>query len=133
MKGFPHETPNPSYVTVRVDAGTGNITTAETVVATATAIKGGDVPKKIDLSCQINPDGVQQVLIFRCYRDGVQIEDAADQFRQGLPAANDVELVTMHWVDTTPGKGAPVYEVRATSTVDGTVTASNRRITAHNL
>lgn len=132
-KGFPHETPNPSYVTQRDDAASPSITTSETVLSTAPAVKGGDVPKKIHFSAQLNPDGAQQSIIFRCYRDGVQITAGTDVFREGLPATTDTPIVSMHWVDETPGKGDPVYEVRAVSTVDGTTVAAGRRITVHNL
>ncbi len=129
----PHEAPSPSYVTQRDDGATGSITTSETVVSTASAIKGGDAPKKIDFSCQLNPDDTPQTLTFALYRDGTQITGAGDVFDQRVGAATDVEIVSMHWVDASPGKATPVYEVRATSTADGTVTASRRRLTVHNL
>jgi hypothetical protein len=128
-----HQVPNPSYVTQRDDGGTGAITTSETVLSTAPSIKGGDAPKKIDFSCNINPDGAGQVLTFRLYRNGTQISSASDTFRKGLPATTDIDPITLHWVDESPGKATPVYEVRATSTVDGTVNASSRRLTVHNI
>ena len=129
----PHSVPSPSYVTQRDDGATNSITTTETVLSTASAIKGGDAQKKILFSCQLNPDDTPQTLTFALYRDGTQISGAGDVFDQRVGAATDVEIVSMHWVDESPGKGAPVYEVRATSTADGTVTASSRRLTVNNV
>lgn len=128
----PYQVPSPSYVTQRDDGATGVITTAETVLSTAGAIKDGDAPKKIDFTCQLNADGAQQALVFRLYRDNVVLS-ATNAFTQGLPATTDIELVCMHWVDPSPGKATTVYEVRAVSTVDGTVTASGRTLTVHTL
>jgi hypothetical protein len=131
MKGFPHETPNPSSVTVRTnDAEVIPLSPTEVTLVTAPAIKGGDVPKHIHFSCLLQWTGAE-VVIFNVYRDGALFLDTTDLFSHDAGAAV-FQTVSFHFVDATPGKGEPVYDIRAQGSVGAITTATNRRLTITN-
>lgn len=124
-----NEVPNPSFVTVIASNAVAIDTTPSvTTLLTATGIKGGDVAKKIEFTTEMVFTGAEGVNLF-LYRDGVQI---GETFSLTAP---DVEnkLFTVHWVDTAPGKGEPVYSVRADSVAGEIATVLQRRLTISNI
>jgi hypothetical protein len=134
MKGYPHETPQPSYVT-DYQSGAVVIPVAPGVVlSTLPTIKGGDVSKKIEFTVVIGWEVVPDSLSFECLRDGVPLVEVwgVENPNVGGPAPMSVTY-SFHWVDETPGKGAPVYSLRAVSAVASGSGAAFRRLTAFNL
>lgn len=130
MKGFPHETPNPSWVQanalVPVPIPLGP---AEAVILTAPEIKGGDVTKKIELTVVLEYTGPEQVT-FTLYRDGAA-QPLTYMHEAGL-AAPETNTVSMHWIDVAPGKAEPVYEVRASGNVGAVTSALSRQLSVFN-
>lgn len=125
----PHKLPQPSNTTAitstpaPIAVGPGG-----TVISTAPAIKGGDVAKLILLTVVLIP-GADELVSVDLERDGVSI--AAGVFTE--PVSTGVSITrTFHWVDTAPGKGEPVYSIRAVGTV-GSCVAGRRRITVANI
>jgi len=103
-----------------------------TVLETVPAIKGGDVAKIIDftLSAAITV-GVEVAVTYTVERDGVAFGEA--YVDEPEAAAGHVYAVHFHWVDTTPGKGEPVYRVRGVAAVAGRIGTVIRRLTVHNI
>lgn len=127
-KGFPIQTPNPSF-TSAAGSGTPTIASAPgTVAVTAPAIKGGDVEKKIEATIAI-VGGASESLIVSCEKDGVQF----GEFYGLSVTAGPTFTFSGHWVDTAPGKAEPVYRVRITASTGGASALSSRRITVFNL
>ena len=122
-KGYPQQTPNPSAVTAITAGGLAIASTPGTIVGTAPAIKGGDVPKVIVFTIAINYGGAEIVTV-TVERDGVAFGSA---YITGSIAGGDTVLTTMHWFDATPGKGAPIYRVRAVGTNGGVGSANAGR------
>ena len=134
MKGFPHETPNPSYVT-DYQAGVVVIPIAPGVVlSTAPAIKGGDVSKKIEFTVVIGWSDLPDSISFECLRDGTPLTEAWGLDNPNVAGPGPLSATySFHWVDETPGKGAPVYSLRATASAGGGSGGGFRRLTAFNL
>jgi hypothetical protein len=134
MKGFPHETPKPSYVT-DYQAGVVVIPVAPgVVVSTAPAIKGGDVPKKIEFTVALGWEVAPDSIAIECLKDSVPLTEVwgVDNPNVGGPAPMTTTY-SFHWVDETPGKGAPVYSIRMTASAGGGSGVAFRRVTAFNL
>jgi len=133
MKGFPHETPNPSYVT-DYTVGILPIPIAPgAILATAPAIKGGDVAKKIELTILVSWDIVPESILFQCERDGGLLPEVYGYDNPNVGGVAPLQQTyTLHYVDETPGKGEPVYTIRGTS-VAGAVGVALSRITVFNL
>lgn len=129
-KGFPGTTPNPSYVTTRFSDAVLVPTGTPAVLSTAPEIKGGDVPKKIDFCCVVT-SGSLEFIVFHLFRDGSEIQGPPFFGEQLL--ANGDALISMHWVDESPGKGKPVYDVRADGTTGDIAIAGVRSLTVHNI
>jgi hypothetical protein len=133
MKGFPHETPNPSYVTdYQIDV-VPILPAPGVVVSTAPAIKGGDVSKKIEFTVVVGWEVVPDDFSFECLRDGVPLPEVWGLGNPNVGGPGPLTVTySFHWVDETPGKGAPVYSLRVASTGGGSAVAF-RRLTAFNL
>lgn len=127
MKGWPYETPQPSYQTAHTTTPQA-IALTSTILQTAPAIKGGDVAKKIEFTVDLASVAIETI-IFTLFKDGVA---QSEPLTHRLVAA-DVQLVSMHWVDEAPGKGEPVYSIRATGSVGANTIASTRHLTVSNL
>lgn len=126
MKGFPHETPNPSSV-FAIQVAPVAIPAAPTTILTAPEIKGGDVPKII-LASFILSSGVQDAVTFKCLRDAVELTTV---YEEDI-LEDETETVTLHWYDDTPGKGKPVYTIVAESLGANPTTGANSRISVFN-
>jgi len=124
MKGFPHETPNPSSVFAIVPAPIP-IPVPPTTILTAPAIKGGDVPKIIIASLTLTSPAPEQV-DFYCERDGAPLTTF---YRQSVL---ENEIITVHWYDDTPGKDEPVHTIVTTSLGGLGSTLANSRISVFN-
>lgn len=127
MKGFPHETPNPSSV-FAIEAAAIPIPASPTTILTAPEIKGGDVPKVILASLTLTATAPDRVN-FQCLRDGAPLTTSYDQ---DIVEEDGVEIVTMHWYDDIPGKDEPVYTVVAASVGGVASTGANGRISVFN-
>lgn len=126
----PNELPNPSVVSVAPVTTPTIASGGGTVAATLPAIKGGDVTKKIDASITITAGVTSETVTVTVERDGTPFGEA---YPISLIADTDIANISCTWLDTTPGKGKPVYTVRATSSVGGSGTLGVRRATAHNV
>jgi hypothetical protein len=127
-----HGVPSPSAVTKKDTVTTPTIPMgAPAVISTAPAIKGGDAPKVIIFTVVILPTS-NETVTFHMFRDGAEV-DATDAYMQGAdPAAPTPIAFTLHWYDPSPGKGAPVYDIRAESSAAAGTTANGRRLTVMN-
>ena len=125
-----HEVPNPSVVTKKNIDITAPIPVAPGIVlSTAPAIKGGDVTKIIMFTVNVDLAGGDDIML-HLDRDGTEINVTDVYDETATPVGHRV--LSMHWVDENPGKGAPVYAVRATSIIGAGTVANSRRITVHN-
>jgi hypothetical protein len=122
-----NEVPNPSYVHVESITPVGITTTPGVTALTAGAIKGGDVPKKIEFTTVLIFTR-SETIIFTLFKDGV----AQGQLRTHDAGGAFTQTVSMHWVDPAPGKGEPVYHVTAFGSVGGATTLASRALTVTN-
>ena len=128
-RGFPGQTPNPSNVNAIEGAGIPLATDPGVIVATAPGIKGGDVPKVIVYSGGILYGPADTVTI-TVERDGVPFGSA---YVTGSGGGAETIFTTFHWLDPDPGKGRPIYTVRAVALGGGGSANAGRTITVFNV
>lgn len=128
---YAHPTPNPSFVSAN-DNPSAAVTTAPGLDVNLAAIKGGDVAKKIEFSGTISFNASAETVTITCERDGTPI---GQSFLVGDTVIGGVRSVpvTLHWVDSTPGKAAPVYTINLTAAIGGVATLVSYTLTASNL
>lgn len=127
----PFGKPSPSFVSIGSATSPVIATGAGTVVLTLPAIKGGDAPKAIDASISIIAGAATEDIIFTIERDGTP-------FGESYPitiaaGAGVISNISCTWLDDTPGKGKPVYVIRAVAATGGSSSLFGRRATAHNV
>lgn len=126
---YSHPTPHPSHVSANASPSTALLTTGNDVPLPG--IKGGDVPKKITFSGIISFNAPGDVTII-CERDGTQV---GQSFMAGDTVVGGLRTVpvTLHWVDETPGKGLPIYNINLVASIDDVMVLVNYTLTAENL